>query len=345
MRTNQFYKRCNMRFIQLLIILTMFNSILSGQDGIEPVEIVRTGQSGWQFLKIHSDPRQAAMGSVLLVNNQASSNAAFGGPALLTQTAGIDIQFNSMTWLADIKHTSAAISKDFGNIGTFALSYISLDYGQVDETIHEEGQGGTTTPVFTGNTFTGGDIAIGLSYARSITDRLALGGTVRYINEEIAGLGMSNWAIDFSTLYYTGLRSLRLAIVAKNFGPDTHLVGYSEELRSEPVDIRMPLEVRAGVAYDFFRKDQDQDQDFLTLVLEGKVQSDGAEKINLGAEYVFHGMLYLRSGYKFNYDEEGLTLGLGIDYPFGKYTLSMNYAYIDFGILTQVNMFSFGLTF
>ncbi len=283
------------------------------------------------------------MGGVLLVNNSPNANAAFGSPAILAHIPGFDVQFNSMNWIADIKHSSVAISKGFGKYGTFGLSYVAMDYGDIPETIHEERQGGTTAPVITGEYFTGSDIALGLSYAKLITDRLSLGGNIRYINEEIAGIGMSNWAIDFSTLYYTGINSLRLSIAAKNFGSDTHLVGYSEELQSEPVDIRMPLEFRTAVAYDFFALDEDNN--YLTVVLEGKVQSDGSEKVNVGTEYVFQNMIYVRGGYRFNYDSEGLTFGLGVRYPFGAYGISFNYTYLDFGVLNQVSMFSFGLVF
>ena len=326
-----------------IVTLLMSVSLLFGQSGIEPVDIERNGQSGWQFLKINADPRQAAMGGVFLVNNSANANAVYGSPAILASVDKLDIQFNSMTWIGDINHSSMAIAKRFGNLGTFAFSYASLDYGQIAETIHEERQGGTTAPVITGNYFTGSDLAVGVSYAKLITDKLSLGGNIRYLNEEIAGIGMSNWSIDFSTLYYTGLNSLRLSIIARNFGPDAHLVGYSEELQSESVDIRMPLEFRTAVAYDFF--DMDGDNTYLTMVVEGKVQSDGSEKVNVGAEYVLQEMLFLRGGYRFNYDSEGFTFGVGVNYAMGGYTLSFNYTYLDYQVLTQVNMFSFGLSF
>ncbi len=337
------YDKQIIRFNVCIILFLISFSSLYGQAGIAPLEIERAGQSGWQFLKINADPRQAAMGGVLLVNNSPNANAVFGSPAILAHIQDLDVQFNSTNWLADIKHSSVSIAKGWGNYGTLALSFVTLDYGDIAETIHEEKQGGTTAPLITGETFTGNDLAIGLSYARLITDRLSLGGNIRYISEEIAGIGMSNWAIDFSTLYYTGLNSLRISIAARNFGGDTHLVSYSEELQSEPIDIRMPLEFRTAVAYDFFARDEDKS--YLSMVLEGKVQSDGSEKLNVGAEYVFQEMVFLRGGYRLNYDSDGLTLGLGLKYSMGSYQLSVNYAFLDFGILNHVNMFSFGFAF
>jgi|TARA_B100001964_G_C14259278_1_gene614399 hypothetical protein len=327
------------RLVHSILLLSIMS--LYGQGGIDSRAIKRTGQSGWQFLKINGDPQQAAMGGVYLVNHNA--NAVFGSPANLAGINNYNIQFNSLNWIADIKYNSLSMAKRFGTLGTLALSFVSLDYGNIPETIHEQGQGGATSPLVTGNYFTASDLAIGFSYAKIITDRLSLGGSIRYISEKIAGTGMNNWAVDFSTHYYTGLNSLRLSIIARNFGPDTHLVGYSEELQSEPVDIRMPLEFRVGIAYDFFNNDENKN--YLTTAIDGKVQSDGPEKINVGIEYVFQEKLFVRSGYRFNYDSEGFTFGLGLNYPLGNRQFSFNYSFLDFQALGQVQMISFGINF
>lgn len=329
--------------LMVLLVVILFPAAVHAQSGIEPSEIERTGQSGWQFLKINGDPRQAAMGGSYMITNNPTANAVFGNPALLAGIDNYNIQFNNVSWLADIGYTSLAVAKSFDGIGTFALSYVGLNYGDIPETIHSGLQGGGTVPLVTGETFTANDLAVGISYARQITEQLALGGNVRYLNQEIAGTGMSNWSFDFSTIYFTGLQSLRIAITARNFGPDAHLVGYSEDLHSEPVDIRMPLELRGGVAYDWL--DGVSSPHLLTTILEGRVPSDGREKIHFGTEYRFHELVSVRGGYRFNYDEEGLTLGLGFHFPVGQFDCALNYAFLDYGNLTQVNMFSFGLEF
>jgi len=325
------------------LLALMLSTPSYAQSGIEPSEIQRVGQSGWQFLKINGDPRQAALGGTFMITNNPTANAVFGNPAILASIDDYDIQFNNVGWLADIQYTSLVVAKTLPGIGSFALSYVGMNYGDIPETIHTPLQGGGTVPLVTGETFSANDMAIGVSFARQITEQLALGGNVRYLNQEIAGTGMSNWSFDFSTLYYTGYRSLRLAITARNFGPDAHLVGYSEDLQSEPVDIRMPLELRGGIAYDWL--EGDESPHVLTTIVEGRVPSDGKEKIHLAAEYRYHDLFSVRSGYRFNYDEEGLTLGMGFHFPVGHFDCSLNYAYLDFGALTQVNMYSFGLTF
>jgi len=76
--------------------------------------------------------------------------------------------------------------------------------------------------------------------------------------------------------------------------------------------------------------------------------SDNSEKVNWGAEYAFHDYLFLRGGYKFNYDTEGMTAGLGVKFPL---TLSkasvarLDYAYQDLKLLTAAHRVSVNVSF
>ncbi|MBT3823838.1 MAG: hypothetical protein HOD43_00510, partial [Candidatus Marinimicrobia bacterium] len=124
---NKFHKLI-IRLNSCIVLFLISVSTIFGQAGIDPLEIERAGQSGWQFLKINADPRQAAMGGVLLVNNSPNANAVFGSPAILAHIQDLDVQFNSTNWLADIKHSSVSIAKGWGNYGTLALSFVTLDY-------------------------------------------------------------------------------------------------------------------------------------------------------------------------------------------------------------------------
>ena len=328
----------------LMISLVLISSSLYGQTGIEPQDIRRAGQAGWQFLKINGDPVQASMGGAYTAISRGNANAVFGNPASLVDVKNNDLQFNTVSWIADIKHSSAAVARHFRQIGVFAVSVAYMDYGDIPETINQLNSiGDRTQAVITGNYFSAYDVAIGVSYARNITDRLSLGASVRWIRESIAELDMNNWSLDIGTMYYTGFKTLRLAIVARNFGPDSHLLGWSEEYQSEPVDVRMPIDLRLGIAMDFF--DGIDSPHRMTAVLEGDHPNDGTEKIHLGLDYSFLNMFTLRSGYRFNYDVQGLTFGLGFLYAINQYQGQMNYAYVDFGDLKQVHMVSLGFSF
>ena len=326
-----------------IIGIACLASSVNAQSGIAPTDIERVGQSGWQFLKINGDARQAALAGAYTAISFGDANAIFGNPATLSDVTNYNVQINSSQWIADIGHQSIAIAASAGELGVFGASVARLNYGDMAETVNLPIDGGGTTPYITGNTFSANDIAIGLSYARKITNNLSFGGNVRWMREKIAELSMTNWSLDFGTLYYTGLKSLRIAIVARNFGPDSKFGGWSEEYQTESVNIRLPLDFRVGLAMDFL--DDALSPHLLTMVVEGEHPNDGKEKYNLGASYSFEKTVYLRCGYKFNYDVQTFTCGAGLAYSYGGSTGTVNYAYADFGELTHVHTISLGFTF
>lgn len=332
---------------------TIFHAILSitlvlpisiyAQSGISPIDIERAGQSGWQFLKINGDARQAALAGAYTAVSHGDASAIFGNPASLSDVKNIDVQINAVQWIADINHQSSAIAYNLGDIGVVGASIAILGYGDIPETINMSTGTSGTTPVVTGNMFTANDIAAGFSFARKITDNLSVGGNIRWMQQQIAELSMRNWSLDFGTMYYTGFKTLRIAITARNFGPDSRFGGWSEEFQTESDNVRMPLDFRAGMAMDFLN--EDGSPHFVTVVIEGDHPNDGKEKFHFGASYAFDGIFFLRGGYKFNYDVQRFTFGAGITYPFAGTFGTLNYAYVDFNELTQAHMFSFGFSF
>jgi hypothetical protein len=332
------------RICQTMLIFLMIITKLNAQSGIEPSDLERVGLSGWQFLKLNLDPRQAAMGGAFTAISHGDVGAIYGNPSALVDVKNFEVGFYNVNYIADINYVSAALAKNVNGIGIFAISIASLDVGDIPRTLNSIIPGeDRTEAVVTGETFSGGDFAAGISYAMKITDRLAIGANVRWIREEIDDLDMNNVSFDFGTTYYTGFKSLRLAMTARNFGPDQNLAGWSEEVQIEPVDIRMPLDFRVGVAMDLFEREDSPH--FLTLAIEGTHPNDGPEKINFGAEYWFHKMFSLRGGYRINYDEETFTLGGGVKYSMRKLAGKVNYAFVDFGRLEQVHIFNLGLEF
>ena len=326
--------------VTLLLLVTDY---VPAQTGISPNSIERNGQSGWQFLKINGDARQSAMGNAYTAIGRGDANAVFGNPASMADVKNYDVQLNALQWIADISHQSAAVAVNMGDAGVFGVSVAMLGYGDIPETINLSSGTTGTTPTVTGMNFTANDVAAGLSYARKITDQLSVGGNVRWMQQHIAELSMQNWSLDFGTMYHTGFRSLRIAITARNFGPDSRFGGWSEEYQTESDNVRMPLDFRAGIAMDFF--DEPESEHLLTVVLEGDHPNDGREKMHLGASYVYDEILFLRGGWKFNYDVQRFTFGAGVNYPMGVTVGSISYAYVDFGELTQVHMFSLGFSF
>jgi hypothetical protein len=321
-----------------LVMLTGLNA----QAGLEPYDVERVGLSGWQFLKINADARHSAMGGALTALSSGDAGAVFGNPSALADVTNTSVSLGQVNWFADINYQTLSLAKNLGNMGVIALSLASLDIGDIPVTINRGITGSTATEAFiTGETFTGGDFAAGISYARQVTNRLSIGGNLRYIKETVADLSMNNISLDVGTTYYTGWRSLRLAMIARNLGGDTQLAGWDETIQAEPVDIRMPLDFRVGVAMDFFEGKDSPHK--LTVSVEGVHPNDASEKLNMGMEYWYGKMLALRCGYRGGYDDEALTLGGGVNIEFGGVGTAVDYAYVPFGRLGTVHMFTINL--
>jgi hypothetical protein len=324
----------------LLVGLVMLTGV-KAQMGIEPYEIERVGLSGWQFLKITADARYSAMGGSYTALSDGDASSVYGNPSALVDVSNTSVSLGQINWFADITYQTFSLAKRLGSKGVIALSVAALDVGDIPVTINSDIGGGTTEAVITGETFTGGDLAAGLSFARQVTDRLSIGGNVRYVQETIDDLSMNTISLDFGTTYYTGWRSLRLAMVARNLGADQTLAGWDEDIQAEPVDIRMPIDFRVGLAMDFL--DSESSPHLLTVSLEGSHPNDGSEKVNLGMEYWWGNMMALRCGYRGGYDEESLTFGGGVKLVFGGLGTAVNYAYVPFGRLGTVHMFTINL--
>ena len=327
----------------LLLTLVCCITQLLAQSGIPPADVQRVGQSGWQFLKINGDARQAAMAGAFTAISEGDANGVFGNPATLADVQNFNIQLNALRWVADINHKSIAVAGNLGDVGVFGVSLAMLDYGDIAETVNFPLDANLTTPLVTGNMFTANDLAVGISYARKITAKLSLGGNVRWIRQKIAELSMTNWSFDLGTMYNTGFKSLRIALTARNFGPDSRLGGWSEQYQTESDNVRMPFDFRGGIAMDFL--DGEGSPHLLTIVAEGDHPNDGTEKFHIGGSYSFQKTIFLRFGYKFGYDVQKYTFGVGMNFEAGGMMGSLNYAYADFGELTRVHMLSLGFSF
>jgi hypothetical protein len=338
------YKTNFMRALLAMLISLLLASGVFAQSGIEPEQIERVGLAGWQFLKINLDARLSAMGGAYTAVSHGNVGSIFGNPAAMSDVKSGDVMFTNVSYIADINYFAGAAAYNFEGIGIFAVSVASLNMGDIPETINSEIPGeGRTEAVITGRMFTGGDFAAGISYARQLTAQLSIGANVRWIREEIDDLSMNNISVDFGTIFYTGWRTLRIAMVARNFGPDQNLVGWQEGVQIEPVDVRMPMDFHFGLGMDFL--EGDNSPHLLTMVLEASHPNDGPEKVNAGAEYWYNDIIALRGGYKFSYDEESFTFGAGLKYGSGSFAGKVDYAFVDFGRLEQVHMFTLGLLF
>jgi hypothetical protein len=64
--------------------------------------------------------------------------------------------------------------------------------------------------------------------------------------------------------------------------------------------------------------------------------------VNLGLEFSWNNLVSLRGGYKFFYDEETYSLGIGISPDFNV-PVNLDFAYADYGRLGNITRFTLQL--
>jgi hypothetical protein len=330
--------RKNIQCTFILLVLILLYSSTKGQARLDPVDFSRAGLSGWQFLHLPTNARSAALGGVKSGVLNQHTGAIFNNPARLVDVENIDASFTHINYIVDISYLTAAVAKNFGNWGIFGLSAASLDAGELirTENLLTGGRSGDL------GTFEAGDKLIGLSYARQVTERLAMGGTFSYIEETLDDVKANNWDLDFGVSFLSGFHTLRFDLVARNFGPDTRFVGFTEQYM-EPASVRMPLDFFVGVGYDFIGGlNKKESAHTISSYLEMSHPNDNQERIHAALEYNYLGFFFLRGGYKFNYDEQGITLGFGLNYYTSGVIGRFDYAFLDYGRLESVHLFTLG---
>ena len=280
----------------------------------------KSGSAGLQFLKIGIGARESAMGEAALGTVQGI-NAIFWNPAGIGTIEGREASFSCSGWLLGIDLSAAAVGIKVGNLGVIGLSAIYLGVPPFEETTVLAQDG-------TGRMVSAGDLAIGLSVARRFTDKLVMGGQIRWVREELDQDSFSNILIDLGAIYDTGFRHMRIAVCAQHFGPDIKM------LRDK---FRMPLMFKVGLADDLIHGNMNR----LTLAVDLVHPTDNTERMNFGIEYSFYDRLFLRGGYRLNSDLGAWSFGVGVKQSIIGVDGAIDYSYGDFGeIMGGVNRFT-----
>jgi hypothetical protein len=304
--------------------------------------IKKLAQTGLQFLKVDVGARAAAMGGAFnMIGNDA--NAMFYNPAGIAFMQNNFEFFMARTdWIADISYNAGGLVKNFDNWGNIGVSFIISDYGDfIGTRVSQTEKGFEETGMLNIGAY-----AVGLTYARSFTEKFTVGAQIKYVaqhlgenlfaNGETVENKVSGFALDLGTVFYPGFKSFRLGMSIRNFSP---------QFKYQTTAFQLPLIFTLGFAIDVLDFIGDPDNSLL-ISIDAIHPRDYTERIHLGGEYLFKDMFALRGGYKFNYDEEGLTGGVGFKVrQVGGVNMELGYAYSEFGVFDAVNRFSINLSF
>ncbi|HEX7069397.1 MAG TPA: DUF3308 domain-containing protein, partial [Rhodothermales bacterium] len=155
-------------------------------------------------------------------------------------------------------------------------------------------------------------------------------------NPESFEAKMSLLAVDFGTTYYVGYHDLRLAVALRNF---------SNEKAYRAETFPLPMTFTIGMAMDVMDVFMPGTPHALTVTSDFVHSRDYSERLHLGAEYSFNDLLFLRGGYKVNYDIESVSLGAGLKVEMAGVRARMDYSYLQMDLFDGVNMFSVDFAF
>jgi hypothetical protein len=314
----------------------------------------KVGTSAAPFLGMPVGARSVGMGSAMVALSSDASSI-FYNPGAIAPLGLSQAVISHSNWLVGTKYDWAGLVINLDGTNAVGVSFTQLDYGEDIVTTDVDQDG-------TGEKWSASDLAIALTYARNLTDRFAIGGSVKYIQQKIWNSSASAMAVDVGLLYNTGFNGLKIGMSISNFGSDMRMdgkdlyqaidldlenLGNNNKLitRLKTDDWPLPLFFRAGVSMDAVK---DEDIRF-TVAVDALRPSDNAESVNVGGEFAFKEVIFLRAGKRQLFMEnsmENYAFGGGIRYELsGVNALSIDYSYQQFKIFGGIQTFDVGFTF
>jgi len=346
-------------FFVFVILLTCAHMLLAQSSPN------RVGTTASNFLELGFDPKGIAMGDAC-VSTVNDLSAIYWNPAGLAYMSGSEVFFAYQPWIVDTESYLVSAGLVVPTYGTFALSILGMNYGEMEVTTLELQEG-------TGENFTPQDLAVNLSYGRSLTTWFGFGATLKYIHSSIFHTSANAVAADLGVIIKTAFFSpngdrdgMQIGMSLSNYGSRMRYSGLdlmrsidiSPEETGNYKDIKveyktdsweLPLLFRVGVSVNPIVKTSHR----LTLSADALHVNNNNESVNLGAVYAFNmpgvAKLFLRGGYRgmFLQDSEfGPTFGIGVLLQYlNQFSIQFDYAYRDIGILGYSNVMGFSFRF
>lgn len=348
---------------RLLSLLSVF--VLIGALGVLLVAPARgqqvddpntkQAQTGMKWLGASLDPRAAAMGNSATTFQMGASSMFYNPAGMAYMEHYGHFAAATMQWIAGINYTQGALAlrPADGKYGVFGLTFMTVDYGDLEGAIRADNQQGY---VETG-AFSPSALAVGVGYALALTDRVSIGGNVRYAVQDLGSSVMavtdnggyltqsnqeSTPVFDFGILYDTGFKGVMFGMSVRNFAP---AVRYEEETFETPFALSVGLSANVLNFLDLSSALAQRHQ--LLLSVDAMTPRDFSEHFRIGGEYTFMNTISLRAGYAYPTpsDASGLSLGGGIQVGIGSLALGADYAYTRFGVFGAVHRVGIDVAF
>jgi len=248
--------------------------------------------------------------------------------------------FSVLKYIAGIDVTYLGVGTNFGNIGSFAFSIKSLDFGDIPVTTFYQPDG-------TGEYYSPSFIVAGLSYSKAMTNSIYFGLNAKVVSETIERMSSTGIAFDLGLQYKWRDTGLGFGIVMKNIGSSMNFDGSETEQFNEidesapgskarPMrlvlqEFELPTSLEMSTSYKYSIGESQA----VTGSAAFQNFNYGYDKLRGGIEYGFQNFFFVRGGYEYALiggdDEDnsifGPTLGIGLNaIPLG-FDFQFDYTY------------------
>ena len=313
----------------------------------------RAGTAAAPELLIPVGARDMALGGAAIATSTGIGALHWNPAGLARARSEAQLLFSTMSYLAGIRVNYAAVGGRFRRLGSMALSLKALDFGAIPITTSSlpDGTGATYSPTF---------LTTGLSWARPLSGRIALGGTMHYIFnrvERVSATGLSFSAgLQYADLGDIG--GLDLGVVIKHIGsrlrydgPALLRPGRLDELRrpnavykieASSADLPSTFEIGLGYSYNPSASGRAE----LSLVFQH--HNFAHDQWKIGSEYVYRDFFAARGGFEYADDGADNTHIFGTSFGFGLQldlagleNVQLDYAYTTVDFFDPLNTFTF----
>ena len=328
----------------ILFILSF--SIIFGFFRDIPDIVTKVGTAAAPFLKLETGIREIGMAGTQAASGMGISALPYN-PASIAFTSNQETFFNKTDYLAGISHNVFGYAKRINATDVVAAHLFYLDSGDM---VRRD---------YTGNadgTFNVYDLAIRATYAKTLTDRLNVGFTVKFFREDIDNMYLQGFAADIGSNFDTGIYGFILGMSVTNFGPEVRFKGdglgnydysqgFVEDYEFKTEFFPLPMTFRLGVQNQLMGSRDDaiikSSVHRLDLAADGIKPIDYTVYGSVGLEYAWNEMAFIRCGTHLGHDTQGASFGLGFNYN----GIKFDYALVQYGILGSTGQFGIKLDF
>ena len=273
----------------------------------------RQGEAGAYELLMNPWARSAGLHS-LSTSFVSGVEAMRLNIAGLSRVKGTELVISHARYLegTDIKMNAFGLAQKIGKNGTFGLSLMALDFGDIPVTT-------TNSPGGNGSTFSPNFFNLGLGYSHVFENKISVGILFRAISESTSDLNAMGFALDAGVQYVSGPQdNFKLGLSLRNIGsrmsfggqglsqqlsaPSDNSNSYLLTYNSRSAAFELPSVLNIGISYDFIIGGGEDEtlKSRLTILSNFTSNSFSRDQIGAGFEYAFKERFMLRAGYKYD---------------------------------------------